>query len=75
MQKKAPYVDNQELLSEALSKSLGVPRALMERADGIKCNSWLEGMPANWKIPNIDLLSWSSESKNCEHIPGRGTRQ
>ena len=34
--KKALYVDNQELLSEALSKSLGVPRALMKRADGIK---------------------------------------
>ena len=49
--KKAPYVDNQELLSEALSKSLGVPRALMKRADGIKCNSWLEGMPATGKFP------------------------
>ena len=48
---KASYVENQELLSEALSKSLGVPRALMKRADGIKCNSWLESMPATGKFP------------------------
>ena len=48
---KAPYVDNQELLSEALSKSLGVPKALMERAGGIECNSWLEPKPASGKFP------------------------
>ena len=48
---KASYVENQELLSEALSKRLGVPKALMERAGGIECNSWLDAIPANGKFP------------------------
>ena len=48
---KATYVENQELLSDALSKRLGVPKALMERAGGIDCNSWLEPRPAEGKFP------------------------
>jgi hypothetical protein len=48
---KAPYVDNQKVISEALSAGLEVPNALMERAGGIECNSWLEAAPAKGKFP------------------------
>mgnify|MGYP000011022698 FL=1 len=49
--KKAPYVNNQKVISEALSERLEVPNALMERAGGIDCNSWLEAAPAKGKFP------------------------
>ncbi|MCS5654218.1 MAG: hypothetical protein NZ825_16405, partial [Candidatus Marinimicrobia bacterium] len=49
--KKAPYVNNQKVISEALSERLEVPNALMERAGGIDCNSWLEATPAKGKFP------------------------
>jgi len=48
---KAPYVDDEELISEALSKRLGVPKALMRRAGGIKCNSWLDAIPIKGNFP------------------------
>ena len=53
LEKKASYVHNQELISEALSVRLGVPQALMERAGGIECNSWLDAAPVNGKFPIV----------------------
>ena len=53
LEKKASYVDNQDLISEALSVRLGVPQALMERAGGIECNSWLDAAPVNGKFPIV----------------------
>ena len=49
--KKAPYVDDEELISEALSNRLGVPKALMKRAGGIECNSWLDAIPIKGNFP------------------------
>mgnify|MGYP001170388512 CR=1 FL=1 len=49
--KKARYLDDSELIGEALSERLGVPKALMRRAKGIKCNSWLNAMPIKGNFP------------------------
>ena len=62
--KKAPYVDDEELISEALSNRLGVPKALMKRAGGIECNSWLAAIPIKGNFPILysvfDFFSCSS---------------
>ena len=49
--KKASYIDDEELISDALSKRLGVPKALMRRAGGIECNSWLNAIPLKGNFP------------------------
>lgn len=51
--KKAPYLNEHKLIGSAISKLFGVPEALMDRAGGVKCNSWLNAVPANGKFPII----------------------
>ena len=51
--KKAPYLNKHKLIGSAISKLFGVPEALMDRAGGVKCNSWLNAVPANGKFPVI----------------------
>ena len=50
--KKARYLDDSELIGEVLSDRLGVAKALMRRAKGIKCNSWLDAMP----LPTLTVI-------------------
>jgi len=51
--KKASYLNEHKLIGSAISKLFGVPQALMDRAGGVKCNSWLNAIPANGKFPVI----------------------
>ena len=51
--KRAPYFSNYKLIGGAISKLFGVPEALMDRAGGVKCNSWLNAIPAIGRFPLI----------------------
>ena len=51
--KRAPYLNKYKLIGSAISKLFGVPIALMNRAGGVKCNSWLNAVPANGRFPLI----------------------
>ena len=53
LREKAPYVNHQDLISEALSVRLGVPKALMKRAGGVECNSWLDAVPVRGRFPIV----------------------
>tara|TARA_B100001564_G_scaffold352186_1_gene359152 strand:- start:3629 stop:4810 length:1182 start_codon:yes stop_codon:yes gene_type:complete len=50
---KAQYLNEHKLIGSAISKLFGVPEALMDRAGGVKCNSWLDAVLANGKFPII----------------------
>ena len=42
---KAPYLNQHKIIGSAISKIFGVPEPLMDRAGGVKCNSWLNAVP------------------------------
>ena len=50
---RAPYLNHYKSIGSAISKTFGVPELLMDRAGGIRCNSWLNAVPARGKYPII----------------------
>ena len=50
---KAPYLNQHKIIGGAISKLFGVPEPLMDRAGGVKCNSWLNAFPAKGKFPIV----------------------
>ena len=50
---KAPYLNQHKIIGSAISKIFGVPEPLMDRAGGVKCNSWLNAFPAKGKFPIV----------------------
>ena len=50
---KAPYLNQHKIIGGAISKLFGVPEPLMDRAGGVKCNSWLNAVPARGKFPIV----------------------
>ena len=50
---KAPYLNQHKIIGSAISKIFGVPEPLMDRAGGVKCNSWLNAVPARGKFPIV----------------------
>ena len=50
---KAPYLNQHKIIGNAISKLFGVPEPLMNRAGGVRCNSWLNAVPAKGKYPIV----------------------
>ena len=50
---KAPYLNQHKIIGSSISKLFGVPEPLMDRAGGVKCNSWLNAVPARGKFPIV----------------------
>ena len=50
---KAPYFNQHKIIGRSISKIFGVPEPLMDRAGGIRCNSWLNAIPAMGKFPIV----------------------
>ena len=48
---KAPYFNQHKIIGRSISKIFGVPEPLMDRAGGIRCNSWLNATPAKGEFP------------------------
>ena len=50
---KAPYFNQHKIIGRSISKIFGVPEPLMDRAGGIRCNSWLNAIPARGEFPIV----------------------
>ena len=48
---KAPYVYNEKLIGDMVSKGFGIPKYLMKNLSNINGNSWSEAQPVNEKFP------------------------